>query len=119
MGLSFFQRRPVTDILLEVLPNSLILTLSSLIVAYMFGVLAGAWLAWKRGSWIERVAVPVGAGDARRARVLDRHGAARAAVVQCRLVPVGRRQQPRPGLHQQLAAHRLARLCSSTSRCRC
>ena len=59
MGLSFFQRRPVTDILLEVLPNSLILTLSSLIVAYVFGVLAGAWLAWKRGSWIERAAVPV------------------------------------------------------------
>src|SRR5262249_32915582 len=24
-----------------------------------FGVLAGAWLAWKRGSWIERAAVPV------------------------------------------------------------
>ncbi|HLG47294.1 MAG TPA: ABC transporter permease [Reyranella sp.] len=59
MGLSFFQRRPVTEILLEVLPNSLILTLSSLIVAYVFGVLAGAWLAWKRGSWIERAAVPV------------------------------------------------------------
>jgi peptide/nickel transport system permease protein len=59
MGLSFFQRRPVTDILLEVLPNSLILTLSSLIVAYLFGVLAGAWLAWKRGSWLERAAVPV------------------------------------------------------------
>ena len=59
MGLSFFQRRPVTDILLEVLPNSLILTLSSLIVAYAFGVLAGAWLAWKRGSWLERAAVPV------------------------------------------------------------
>ena len=58
MGLSFFQRRPVTTILLEVLPNSLILTLTSLIIAYIFGVLAGAWLAWKRGSWIERVAVP-------------------------------------------------------------
>ena len=40
------------------LPNSLILTLTSLIIAYIFGVLAGAWLAWKRGSWIERVAVP-------------------------------------------------------------
>ena len=58
MGLSFFQRRPVTTILLEVLPNSVILTLASLIIAYIFGVLAGAWLAWKRGSWIERVAVP-------------------------------------------------------------
>jgi peptide/nickel transport system permease protein len=58
MGLSFFQRRDVTTILLEVLPNSVILTLTSLIIAYIFGVLAGAWLAWKRGSWIERVAVP-------------------------------------------------------------
>ncbi|HSI00271.1 MAG TPA: ABC transporter permease [Reyranella sp.] len=59
MGLSFFQRRSVTTILLEVLPNSVILTLTSLIIAYIFGVLAGAWLAWKRGSWIERIAVPV------------------------------------------------------------
>ena len=57
-GCRFFQRRPVSTILLEVLPNSLILTLASLIIAYVFGVLAGAWLAWKRGSWIERVAVP-------------------------------------------------------------
>ena len=32
---------------------------ASLIIAYIFGVLAGAWLAWKRGSWLERVAVPV------------------------------------------------------------
>src|SRR5258708_3045650 len=59
MGLSFFHRRPVTTILLEVLPNSVVLTLASLIIAYIFGVLAGAWLAWRRGSWIERVAVPV------------------------------------------------------------
>src|SRR6266849_5195460 len=40
MGLSFFQRRPVTTILLEVLPNSIILTLTSLIMAYIFAVLA-------------------------------------------------------------------------------
>jgi peptide/nickel transport system permease protein len=59
LGLSFFQRRPVLDILLEVLPNSLVLTLSSLIIAYVFGVLAGAWLAWRRGSWVEGVAVPI------------------------------------------------------------
>ncbi|MBI3515355.1 MAG: ABC transporter permease [Proteobacteria bacterium] len=59
LGLSFFQRRPVLDILLEVLPNSLILTLTGLVVAYIFGVLAGAWLAWKRGSWVEGVAVPI------------------------------------------------------------
>ncbi len=63
LGLSFFQRRPVLDILLEVLPNSLILTLSSLVIAYLFGVLAGAWLAWKRGGWVEGVAVPVVLGS--------------------------------------------------------
>jgi len=28
-------------------------------VAYAFGVVAGAWLAWKRGSWFERAAVPI------------------------------------------------------------
>jgi len=49
----------VLDILLEVLPNSLILTLSSLVIAYIFGILAGAWLAWRRGSWVEGVAVPI------------------------------------------------------------
>ena len=59
LGLSFFQRRPVLAILLEVLPNSLILTLTSLTIAYIFGVLAGAWLAWRRGSWLEGVAIPV------------------------------------------------------------
>ena len=59
MGLSFFQRRPVMTILLEVLPNSIVLTLTSLVIAYIFGVLAGAWLAWKRGTWLERVAVPL------------------------------------------------------------
>src|SRR5476649_2983934 len=58
MGFSLFQRRPVMTILLEVLPNSLILTLSSLVIAYVFGVLAGAWLAWRRGSWVEGVAIP-------------------------------------------------------------
>src|SRR5260221_3013053 len=60
VGLSFFQRLPVLDILLEVLPNSVILTLTSLIIAYIFGVLAGAWLAWRRGTRIERVAFPPG-----------------------------------------------------------
>ena len=59
MGMSFFQKRPVIDVLLETLPNSLILTLTSLTIAYVFGVLAGAWLAWKRGSWVEGAAVPV------------------------------------------------------------
>ncbi|MBM3598137.1 MAG: ABC transporter permease [Alphaproteobacteria bacterium] len=58
LGVSFFQRRPVLDVLLAVFPNTIVLTLSSLIVAYVFGVLAGAYLAWRRNSVIERAAVP-------------------------------------------------------------
>jgi len=57
-GQSFFQQRPVLDILVSALPNTIMLTVTALLVAYGFGVLAGAWLAWKRGSWVEAVAVP-------------------------------------------------------------
>ncbi len=59
LGQSFFFKRPVVDIVLEVFPNSVILTLTALIVAYAFGVVAGAYLAWKRGSWIEGVGIPL------------------------------------------------------------
>lgn len=59
LGLSFHRREPVLDIILSVLPNTIILTLTGLIVAYLFGVAAGAYLAWKRGTWIEGAVVPV------------------------------------------------------------
>lgn len=59
LGTSFHYKAPVIDVLLDVLPNTLILTVTSLVVAYVFGALAGAWLAWKRGTWIEGVAIPV------------------------------------------------------------
>lgn len=59
LGDSFFYRQPVGQRVLELLPNTLILTFSSLIVAYMFGVIAGAWLAWKRDTVAERVAIPM------------------------------------------------------------
>lgn len=58
-GQSFHQKQPVLDLLLSVLPNTLVLTLSSLVVAYLFGTFVGAWLAWRRGSWLEAVTVPV------------------------------------------------------------
>ena len=57
-GRSFFQQRPVIDILLQALPNTLVLTLTALLLAYGFGVITGAWLAWKRGSWVEAAVVP-------------------------------------------------------------
>jgi peptide/nickel transport system permease protein len=59
LGTSFHRREPVLDIVLSVLPNTLILTLCGLLVAYTFGTLAGAYLAWKRGTWIEGAVVPV------------------------------------------------------------
>jgi peptide/nickel transport system permease protein len=57
-GVSFRYRAPVAGLILGVLPNTLLLTLTALIVAYTFGALAGALLAWKRGTWIEAVAIP-------------------------------------------------------------
>lgn len=59
LGESFFHKRPVMDVVMEALPNTAILTLSGLIVAYIFGVLAGAYLAWKRGTTIEGIGIPL------------------------------------------------------------
>ncbi len=57
-GDSFFYRQPVFERVLSLLPNTLILTFSSLIVAYIFGIVVGAWLAWKRGRLVEQAAIP-------------------------------------------------------------
>ena len=57
-GNSFHHRRPLIEVLGSVLPNTIVLTLTGLIVAYIFGVLVGAWLAWKRGTWVEGVTIP-------------------------------------------------------------
>jgi peptide/nickel transport system permease protein len=59
LGDSFFYRQPVGERVLELLPNTLILTFSSLIIAYVFGIVVGAWLAWKRDSLAERTAIPL------------------------------------------------------------
>ena len=59
LGDSFFYRQPVGSLILQVLPNTLVLALGSLIVAYAIGVIAGAYLAWKRGTWIEGFGIPV------------------------------------------------------------
>ena len=58
LGMSFLQARPVLDLLLEALPNTLILTFVSLCVAYAFGIVAGAFLAFARGSVVEGAAIP-------------------------------------------------------------
>lgn len=57
MGYSFRYRTPVSERIWALLPNTLILTFTSLIVAYVFGILAGAWLAWRRGSSVEKISL--------------------------------------------------------------
>ena len=59
LGVSFHIRQPVMTIILSVLPNTLALTFTGLVIAYAFGIVAGAFLAWKRGTWIEGTAIPV------------------------------------------------------------
>jgi peptide/nickel transport system permease protein len=59
LGLSFRYRQPVLGLIFGVLPNTLLLTLTALIVAYLFGALAGALLAWKRGTLFEAITIPL------------------------------------------------------------
>lgn len=59
LGVSFSYQTPVGSLLLEALPNTLVLTLSSLLLAYLFGTLAGAFLAARRGTRMEAVSLPV------------------------------------------------------------
>ena len=53
LGNSFFLKEPVSEILMDVFPNTLLLTVTALVVAYVFGVIVGATLAWRRGSAFE------------------------------------------------------------------
>ena len=57
-GESFIQSRPVWDILMAALPNTIVLTLVALIFAYAIGILLGAFLAFRRGTISEAVAIP-------------------------------------------------------------
>jgi peptide/nickel transport system permease protein len=59
LGESFFFKESVARLILQVFPNTLILTITSLIIAYVIGILLGALIAWKRGTWIEAVGIPV------------------------------------------------------------
>lgn len=59
LGESFFYKRPVGEVVMTAFANTIALTLGSLLIAYMFGVLMGAMFAWKRGTWIEGVGIPI------------------------------------------------------------
>src|SRR3989454_5682874 len=48
-GRSFFSREPVSQVMWQVLPNTLVLTLSALLLAYVVGGLGGGLVAARRG----------------------------------------------------------------------
>lgn len=58
LGVSFLQYKPVVAVLMDALPNTIALTLVSMLLAYAFGILAGAALAFRRGTVLEAVAIP-------------------------------------------------------------
>lgn len=59
LGQSFRYREPVAMHITALLANTLILAFSSLLIAYAFGIIAGAYLAWRRGSALERSTLPL------------------------------------------------------------
>ncbi len=58
-GRSFFARQPVSQVVWDVLPNTLALTFSALVVAYLVGILAGVLLAARRGTRVESWGIPM------------------------------------------------------------
>lgn len=58
LGQSFFQGKSVAALLADALPHTILLTLVSLILAYAFGITAGAFLAFRRGGLVEALAIP-------------------------------------------------------------
>ncbi len=59
LGQSFFYRQPVADLVLGVFPNTLLLTLTALLLAYGVGLAGGALVAWRRGGWAEKLILPL------------------------------------------------------------
>ena len=57
MGQSFFYHAPVAQLVWEALPNTLILVLGAVIIAFLIGATAGAFLAWRRGTAVETAGI--------------------------------------------------------------
>lgn len=56
-GESYFYNRPVSDLIKERVPATLILMLSAMFFAYIIGIFGGARMAWKRGSKLESAGI--------------------------------------------------------------
>ncbi len=49
-GTSFFYRKPAIEVLTDKVFNTIVLAVVALVLAYGTGILAGVWMAWRRGS---------------------------------------------------------------------
>jgi peptide/nickel transport system permease protein len=54
-GQSFAQSRPVADVLMDALPNTLILTGTALVLVFLIGIIAGVYQGVRQHSWGDRV----------------------------------------------------------------
>ncbi|WP_408955000.1 ABC transporter permease [Natroniella sp. ANB-PHB2] len=59
LGRSFYYRRPVMEVIGDKVINTLMLMLSAMLIAYVIGILVGAYLAWKRGSKQEATLISI------------------------------------------------------------
>ena len=55
LGLSFYYRRPVLEILLPMLWNTLLLMGFAVTAATLVGIAVGSWLGWRRGDKTEQI----------------------------------------------------------------
>ena len=53
LGISFWQRRPVTEVIAERIPATLVLVMTALIIAVLLGVALGALAGWKSGTRLD------------------------------------------------------------------
>jgi peptide/nickel transport system permease protein len=59
LGRSFAYNEPVGQLLLEKVMNTIVLTLTAVVLAFFFGPIIGAYLAWHRGEPIDTYSVGV------------------------------------------------------------
>ena len=55
LGLSFYYRRPVTEVIEPMLVNTLILMVPIIVLAIGLGIAIGTWLGWRRGDRVEEL----------------------------------------------------------------
>ena len=55
LGLSFYYRRPVTEVIAPMLANTLLLMLPIVVFAIGLGIAIGTWLGWRRGERVEEL----------------------------------------------------------------